>query len=232
MVSVRDVVKDYRGLRPLRVRELTLQPGDSVALLGLDQPAAEVLVNLIAGATLPDVGDVDVRGRSTTSITDADGWMRALDEFGILSERAVLLDRLTVEQNVAVPLTLDLYDLPAPVRAQAAALAAEAGLPDAQLQQPVATLTPIDRIRVHLARALAVNPRILLAEHPNAALPAATVGEFAADLVRVVKRRELTLLVMTADPAFAASVAGRVLTLNAASGELTSVRAGWRRWFS
>ena len=65
VIALRGVRKDYRGLRPLRVEHFELRQGECVALLGFDRVAAEVLVNLITGATLPDAGDVDVFGAST-----------------------------------------------------------------------------------------------------------------------------------------------------------------------
>ena len=68
VISLRNVHKDYHGLRPLRVQHLELRQGESVALIGFDQVGAEVLVNLITGATLPDSGDVDVFGAATIAI--------------------------------------------------------------------------------------------------------------------------------------------------------------------
>src|ERR1044072_2248672 len=94
-IELRDVQKDYRSLRPLRVRALDVRAGDSIALLGFDRGAAEVFVNLITGATVPDAGGVRVFGRSTAAIEDARTWLTSLDCFGILSERAVVLDNMT-----------------------------------------------------------------------------------------------------------------------------------------
>ena len=63
------VTKQYGALRPLRVEHLVVAAGEQVALLGFDQPAAEVLINLITGASLPDTGLVRVFGRSTAGIS-------------------------------------------------------------------------------------------------------------------------------------------------------------------
>ena len=106
IVSLRNVSKDYRGLRPLRIEQLEIRQGETLALLGFDRAGAEVLVDLITAASLPDSGDVDIFGAPTRAIADPDTWLRELDRFGILSERAVLLDQLTVEQNLALPYTL------------------------------------------------------------------------------------------------------------------------------
>lgn len=231
LVELRSIVKDYRSLRPLRVAALDLHEGQSIALLGFDQGAAEVFVNIVTGAILPDTGEVRVLGQRTAAIADADAWVRTLDQFGLISERAVLLDRLTAEQNLAIPLSLELDDLPADVRLRVHAVADEVGISAAELRQPLAALTPATVVRVRLGRALALDPKVLLAEHPNAALPSDKVAAFAADLARVLAGRRLASLVLTADPIFAAAVTEQVLTLQPATGELVRSR-GWRRWFS
>jgi ABC-type transporter Mla maintaining outer membrane lipid asymmetry ATPase subunit MlaF len=231
LLSISDVEKDYHSLRPLRLRRLDLREGDAVALLGFDRAGAEVLVNLIAGATLPDRGEVVVLGRSTAAITDGDAWMQALDDVGILSERAILLDQMTTEQNLAVPLSLELHALPEAVRARVVALASEVGLAAEALPRFLSELSPVDRMRVRLARALAGEPRLLLAEHPNASLDPAARPLFAAVLKDVAAARRLALLVLTADRAFAASATTDVRSVSLATGELTRLSRGWGGWF-
>jgi ABC-type sugar transport system ATPase subunit len=95
LIELAGVTKDYRSLRPLRVQHLSLHEGESIALLGFDAAMAEVLVNLITGAQLPDEGEVRVFGRPTTSITAVDDWVTELDRFGLISTRAVLVDQFT-----------------------------------------------------------------------------------------------------------------------------------------
>lgn len=231
LLSLRGVEKDYHSLRPLRLRQLDLHEGDVVALLGLDQAAAEALVNLAAGATLPDTGEVLILGRPTSAINDGDAWMQALDHFGIISERAVLLDQMTTEQNLAVPLSLELHALPDDIRSRVTALAEEVGLASETLPRFALELSPLDRMRLRLGRALALGPRILLAEHPNATLGPAERGPFAALLTQVAAARRLALLVLTADRAFAEAAAADVRSVNPATGELTSLARGWRGWF-
>src|SRR5882672_10819741 len=78
-IAVRDVQKNYHALRPLRIRSLDVREGESVALLGFDRAAAEVFVNLITAATVPDSGEVRIFGQPTTTIADADAWLSSLD---------------------------------------------------------------------------------------------------------------------------------------------------------
>jgi ABC-type transporter Mla maintaining outer membrane lipid asymmetry ATPase subunit MlaF len=231
LVQLRAVIKDYHALRPLRVQQLELRAAQSLALLGFDLAMSEVFVNLVTGAQLPDSGEVCVFGRPTTAIADAAEWVTILDQFGLVSERAVLLDQFTVAQNLAMPLSLEINDLSSALRSHARTLAEEVSLPADVLDQPTGVLSAAARLRLRLGRALAVGPRVLLAEHPNAAIPPDEVSSFAADLARVVGARRLSCIVLTADRTFASAVADEVLTLEPASGGLKSAR-GWRRWFT
>ncbi len=231
IIRFRSVTKEYRSLRPLRVERLEIQQGQSVALLGVDQPMAEVLVDLITGATVPDTGDVSVLGQPTSAIADADSWLRTLDRFGLLSERAVLVEQFTAEQNLTLPLSLNLENVPAAVKGRVHDLAAEVGLATVELASPVGRLSGTARARVRLARALALDPHVLLAEHPSALLSGDDTPAFAADISRIVANRELTALFLTADRAFATRVARQVFALHPATGALTSL-SGWRGWFS
>ena len=106
VLAIAGVSKNFGGLRPLRLQELTVDAGEQVALVGFDQPSAEVFVNLVTGATLPDAGTISLFGRPTADIVDSADWLAVVDRFGIVSARAVLLDQLTVIQNLAMPFTL------------------------------------------------------------------------------------------------------------------------------
>jgi ABC-type polar amino acid transport system ATPase subunit len=223
------VSKNYGGLRPLRIQRLTVSARDHVALIGLDQPMAEVFVNLVTGATLPDRGHVTVFGRSTEAIVDGADWLAVVDRFGIVSERAVLLDALTVLQNLAVPFTLEIEPLSDKIAGRAANLAEEVGLPAAVWHEPVAALDRASRARVRLARSLALDPALMLLEHATASVARDQVAPLGERIRRIATRRGAAIVAVTADPAFASAVANRILALDAASGGLVLHRG--RRWF-
>src|SRR5690349_7257377 len=229
-VELRGIEKDYRALRPLRVRALTLRETESIALLGFDRGAAEALVNLITAATVPDAGEVRVFDQPTVAIQDAHSWLASLDCLGIVSERAVVLDNMTVEENLTMPLTMALHDVDDAVREKVQSVAEEVGISRADMRQPVAALSSAARLRLRLGRALVPGPRILLSEHPNALLDAGDLPAFAADYARIVANRRLASVVFTADSGFAAAITTRILTLQPATGELKPL-SSWRRLF-
>ena len=229
VLEITNAVKKYHALRPLRVRQLSVQRGERVAIAGLDAGAAELLVNLVTGASVPDEGEIRVMGQSTAAIAGADEWLASLDRFGIVSERAVMLEGSTLEQNLAMPFTLEIDPIPADVRARVEALAAECGIDPPWLEQPAAQVPAEVRGRAHLARAVALGPSLLLVEHPTARIAERARTAFARDVARVSEARRLTALILTQDQEFASVAAHRTLTLNPATGELTALRRRWWR---
>jgi ABC-type branched-subunit amino acid transport system ATPase component len=203
LVNVR---KQYQSLRPLRVNDLCVGRGERVALSGFDAGAAEVLVNLVTGASLPDEGDVRVLGRATSSIADGDEWLASLDGFGIVSPRAVLLDG-------------------------ARALAREADIADEWLERPVAGLPALVKARAHLVRAVALDPALLVLEHPTVGFGAGDGKAFGESVARVALGRGVAALMISEDADFSSAAATRRLALHAASGELKPQRRNLFGWW-
>ena len=228
LIDVSDISKAYGALRPLRIARLSVAAGEVVAIVGLDRPGAEIFLNLLTGATLPDRGAIEVFGRQTSAIADASEWLALVDRFGIVSERAVLLEALSVAQNLAVPFTLEIEPPADDVRVRVEALADEVGLEAEALSRPVSDIDATRRARVRVARALALDPAVLLIEHLSADVPRSDVASLGASIRRVAERRGAAVIAATADLEFARSLAPRVLTLEPATGKL-SARRGWFR---
>jgi len=228
LVNVR---KQYQSLRPLRVNDLCVGRGERVALSGLDAGAAEVLVNLVTGASLPDEGDVRVLGRATSSIADGDEWLASLDGFGTVSPRAVLLDAATVLQNLVMPLTLAIDEIPADAERKALALAREADIADEWLERPVAGLPALVKARAHLVRAVALDPALLVLEHPTVGFGAGDGKAFGESVARVALGRGVAALMISEDADFSSAAATRRLALHAASGELKPPRRNLFGWW-
>jgi len=229
VLELSGVVKDYRALRPLRIAALSVRAGEHVALVGLDQVAAEVFTNLVTGAILPETGDIRVFGRPTSAIADSDDWLATVDRFGIVSERAVLLEQLSVLQNLAMPFTLEIEPPPDEVKRQASVLAREVGLPESIWEQPIAALPPGSRVRLRLGRGLALEPHVLILEHASAGLSAEEGAALGADIRTIARRRGTAIVAATLDEAFGRAVADRILRWQPASGQLDEQGTG--RWF-
>lgn len=231
LVSVNSLVKNYQALRPLRIESLTVNRGDLISITGLDASAAEMFVGLLTGAMLPDSGEIRLFGKSTSDVMDSDAWLAMLDGVGIVTDRAVLIAQFTVEQNVAMPFTLAVDPVSEAMRPRVHQLAEEVGLRTEHYRMAVAQVPPEAQARVRFARAIALDPSVVLFEHPSATLPRDTVKAFAADIGRVARARHLAVLTITADDAFATALGGLILSHEAASGALKP-RRGWRKIFS
>jgi ABC-type transporter Mla maintaining outer membrane lipid asymmetry ATPase subunit MlaF len=231
VLQLAGIQKRYQSLRPLRLQELTIAPGERVAVSGFDAGSAEVLVNLVTGASLPDQGEVRVLGQLTAEIDGGDEWLASLDRFGIVSPRGVLLEGATVEQNLAMPMTLQIDPVPPEVAARVAALARDCGIAregdDEWLRRVTGEVPPHIRARVHLARAVALAPALLVLEHPGADLEAGDRAAFADCIASVTDRLGAATLVITSDDGFAKRVAERALRLDPATGALKAIRRGW-----
>jgi ABC-type histidine transport system ATPase subunit len=123
-----------------------------------------------------------------------------------------------------MPFSLEIEPPPPEIREQAIGLAREVGLAEHTWDRSVAELDPIDRIRVRLARALALNPPIVLFEHASATVSRADVAPLGHDIRATLTRRGAAGVALTVDREFAAAVATRILTLEPATGRFTE---GW-----
>jgi ABC-type methionine transport system ATPase subunit len=223
------VRKQYGALRPLRVNDLVVDSRDRVSISNLDAAAAEVFVNLATGAVLPDEGIVEVFGRPTNAISDSTEWLTLLDRLGLVTDRMVLLDAFNVAQNLAVPFTLELDPMSETVRPRVEQLAREHQLQDV-LTHLVADISPELRARVRLARALALNPELLILEHATASLPPAAVASYARLLLHIADRRQLAVVAISTDRQLARSLGGRRLVLHLGTGVLYRFSWSWCRY--
>jgi ABC-type methionine transport system ATPase subunit len=230
VIQITGLLKKYQALRPLRIASLDVAPGDRFVLGGLDEAAAEMLVHLITGAALPDEGTIVVGGRHTRDIATDTEWLTSLDRFGMVTHRAVLLEGMSLLANLALPLTLEIDPVPATVRARVQAIADDVGFSRNRLEAPAGDLTAEERLRVHLGRALALGPELLLLEHPTAPLGDAAAATRVGETLRALGRaRGLGWLALSEDDAFAKAVGGTRLRLAPATGQVTAA-TGWRRW--
>jgi simple sugar transport system ATP-binding protein len=220
LIVMSGILKHFGEPAPLVIRELVVQAHDHLALPDLNTGAAEVFINLITGASLPDEGTVRTAGQDTREISTDTDWLASLDRFGIVTARAVLIGALPVAANLALPLTLAIDPMSAETRAAVEALASRVGLPAARLDAKASTLTPAEQVRVHLARALAPRPQLILLEHPTASLT--DPGERRAlgeSLKHAVGSTGTGWIALTSDREFGRAAGATWLRLNA-NGEI------------
>jgi ABC-type sugar transport system ATPase subunit len=232
LIELAGVRKNYAGVRPLRIARLVIRRGDRVVLTGLDAAAAETFVHLVTGAALADEGDVRIGGKDTRAIATDTEWLASLDGLGLVSERAVLLDSLPIAASLALPLTLAIDPMSDDVRRRVEALAEDVGLRLDRLAEKASTLSAEERVRVHLARALAQDPAILILEHPTARIEDAGASAALGSVLQSVSaKRDVGWVALTADERFARASGGTRLRLEPETGQLRG-ESFWRRFLS
>jgi phospholipid/cholesterol/gamma-HCH transport system ATP-binding protein len=168
-------------------------------------------------------------GRPTSSIVDADVWLKFVEQFGFVSDRIALLDGMTAGQNLAIPFSLDIDPIPPDIQSQVNTLAAEVGIAPSDLAIRVGEGSASVRARVRLARALALDPLVVVLEHPTAVLPQEEVKPYAGMLAQICDKRRLTMVALSMDEKFGKALGGRLLVWQPATGEFKERR---RWWFS
>jgi ABC-type lipoprotein export system ATPase subunit len=231
LLEIVGLEKSLQGLPPLRIGHLAVAAGDRYVLGGFDAALAETFVHLVTGALLPDAGEIRVAGRNTRDIATDTEWLASLDRFGIVTERAVLLEAMTAAANLALPLTLAIDPMPADILARVHELAAHAGLAAGRLTTAASALSPEERVRVHLGRALAVHPQVLLLEHPTSRLDPRAAEALGVTIRQVAESDNLAWLALTNDEAFARAAGGTRLRLKASTGQLAK-EGFWKRRFT
>jgi putative ABC transport system ATP-binding protein len=213
MLSIRGLCKSYGGARPrelLRDLALEVARGEYVAIVGESGVGKSTLLNLIAGLDLPDRGTVSLDGTEMTTLDDAGRTLLRRRRIGFVFQAFHLLPHLTVAQNVALPLALNDSD-PGRASGRVAAMLAAVGLADAGAAYP-RELSGGELQRVSIARALAHQPLLLLADEPTGNLDRET-AELVLRLLREQVKRESGAGILVTHSQVAAATADRVLVL-------------------
>jgi len=212
MIELRDVSKTVQsGSHPLTILHplsLTVAAGQCLAIIGPSGSGKSTLLGLIAGLDSPSGGSVLIDGVDITRL-DEDSLARLRGEkIGFVFQFFHLVPSLTALENILVPMEIA-GRRDAPTRGQA--LLDEVGLHDRGHHYP-SQLSGGEQQRIAIARALANDPPLILADEPTGNLDS-TNGRHILDLLlQVRKARRATLLLVTHDPSVAA-IADARLTL-------------------
>jgi phospholipid/cholesterol/gamma-HCH transport system ATP-binding protein len=195
-IKLEHVTKSFDGRKVLDDVTLDIGEGKAFCLLGRSGTGKSVTLKHIIGLLRPDEGHVIVRGKdvSTLSGRELSDVRRSM---GFLFQNAALFDSITVGENVAFPLRRHTDWPDAKIRDVARAKLAEVGLENEYDKMP-AELSGGMRKRAGLARAMALDPDILLVDEPSAGLDPITADEID-DLLVELKKKGTTLVVVTHD---------------------------------
>jgi len=213
VVDIEDLHKSFGSQMVLDGITLAVGRGETLAVLGRSGSGKSVLLRLIIGLQRPDSGSVRIHGRDIAGLAlDQMGEIRK--QMGFLFQHAALYDSLTIEQNVAFPLQHHRRDMSKSEQgSRVKELLAEVGL-EGHLEKMPSDISGGMQKRVGLARALALEPDILLLDEPTAGLDPISSGEIDDLVLKLQEEHQMASIVVTHDLHSAKSIADRLILLN------------------
>ena len=211
-VVLRGLHKSFGAQVVLNGIDLTVARGETLAVLGRSGTGKSVLLKIIIGLQKPDAGSVSIHGQEITRL-NLDKLNEIRKKMGFLFQQAALYDSLTVEENVAFPLKHNTKMPESEQRDRVKELLKGVGM-EGDLKKMPADISGGMQKRVGLARALALDPDILLLDEPTAGLDPITASEIDDLILKLHKQREMASIVVTHDLQSAKTIADRLALLH------------------
>jgi putative ABC transport system ATP-binding protein len=196
------------AVEALRGVDITVKPGELVAVMGPSGSGKSTLMHILAGLDKPTSGTVSIAGTEITTLSDGKLTHLRRDHIGFVFQFFNLLPMLDAEENVVLPLAIAGKK---PDKAWLDELLGRTGLSARRSHRP-AELSGGEQQRVAISRALITKPTILFADEPTGNLDSKTSGEIL-DLMRASTDEYGQTIVMVTHEARAALIADRILFL-------------------
>jgi len=215
MIEVSDVTKTYRRggetLTVLDQLDLTMEKGGFFALMGPSGSGKTTLLNMIGGLDRPDSGTLLVDGEDVGALDGADLSQWRSETIGFVFQGFNLIPVLTAQENIELPLSL--APLSRKRRREQAAYALElVGMADRAKHRPK-QLSGGQEQRAAIARAIATDPKVILADEPTGDLDRDSAESVLHLLRKLNEEFDKTILMVTHDP-LAAERADRIVRLD------------------
>lgn len=197
-VELQNVHKSFGPQKVLNGVDLAVGRGKTLSVLGRSGTGKSVLLRLIIGLHKPDSGSIRLHGQEITRLS-LDELNEVRKKIGFLFQQAALYDSLTVEENVAFPMRRHNHHSVHEQKDRGRELLERVGIKQEHWGKMPSQISGGMQKRVGLARALALEPEILLFDEPTAGLDPITAGEIDELILRLQQQRRTTSIVVTHD---------------------------------
>ena len=211
-IVIEQIHKSFADQKVLNGITLRVSAGETVAVLGRSGTGKSVLLKLMIRLLPIDSGSVCITGEEINALNEHELY-EIRKKVGFLFQQAALYDSLTVRENVSFPLARHVKQMTAAERdGQVRELLASVEM-DRDLDKLPSQISGGMQKRVGLARALVLNPEVLLFDEPTAGLDPITANEISNLILELKKKRKMTALVVTHDIRAAKLFADRLVFL-------------------
>jgi phospholipid/cholesterol/gamma-HCH transport system ATP-binding protein len=197
-VELQKVHKSYGPQTVLNGVDLAVAQGETLSVLGRSGTGKSVLLRLIVGLQKPDSGSIRVCGQDVTSLS-IDALNEVRKKIGFLFQQAALYDSLTVKENVAFPIRRHSQSSATEQRDRTHELLNRVGMKKEHWDKMPSQISGGMQKRVGLARALALEPEILLFDEPTSGLDPISAGEIDDLILQLQHQHRTTSIVVTHD---------------------------------
>ena len=210
LLEAKEVTKIYaRAQHPsLNKVSFSVSKSEFIAIMGASGSGKTTLLNVLSTIDTPTSGSITIDGINIQNLTDSGAADFRRDKLGFIFQEYLLLDSLTIFENIAVPLTLQKLP-PQKIENMIKSLAEVFGI-DAQLNKYPNELSGGQRQRASALRAIVKRPSILFADEPTGALDSSSATDLLNTLKESNEELHTTILMVTHDT-YAASFADRIL---------------------